>query len=86
MSHAAHLEAVYSARFKLGETIGHLVNTIAACEAFDAALTLAVGDIPGTDPGQRGRESAILLRDALKDAARLTDHIDDLLTEYRKGI
>lgn len=86
MSHAAHLAAVYEAQLRLGQVGAHLRTTIVNSQQFDAALLPAVGDTPGTDPGQRAAELAVQLHEALQDALRLADRIDDLLTEYRRGI
>lgn len=86
MSAQAHLEAIYAAQLKLG----HLGAQIGACTRtmpdFDALLIAAVGESPSLAAARDAAEASVMLRDALADALRLCDRIDDLLTDYRKGI
>lgn len=86
MSHEQHLTAVYAAQLNLGGVGAGIRELLRMHTEFDVLLIAAVGTTPGTDPGQQAAESTTLLRSALEDALRLADRIDDLLTEYRKGI
>lgn len=81
-----HLAAVYAAQLALGRLGGFARGAAQAWQEFDGLLIAAIGADPHTEQARQAASSSILLQDAVQDAIRLADSIDDLLSEYRKVI
>lgn len=81
-----HLAAVYAAQLALGRLGGLARGAAQAWQEFDGLLIAAIGVDPHTEQGRQAASSSILLQDAVQDAIRLADSIDDLLSDYRKVI